>query len=726
MNNFRRSLFSLMGSLLALSSGYAQIGKVQIPPPVKLPPPVRVPPIVLVPAVKGWADLHAHPASHMAFGAANSGGTTLFSGLPGRSHTADTLARDVPDCAPSHFWDDADVVRALLRTMVRNGMDGGLPHGRNGAPTFASWPHARSVLHQQMHIKWVRRAYEGGQRLMVASVTDNETLAMIWNRHNAATRPTTSPTFDFDTARAQLRFISEWVAANSSWMEIVTTPQAARTAIGQGKMAIILGVELDKLTTDQILTLIREHRVRQVIPIHLADNQFGGTAAYSDMFNTTNHFLNGSLIRVVGDPALRFRFNRPQYLRYIEHSEPDDFVSWVAGFLTAGGLGVGAVKPTKVSDADYASTGYQRAVGGHRNARPANETELKRLLRTGVLIDLAHMSQVTQVATLRIAQDAQYPVMNSHSEIRSGTADNERTMRATEARSMGRLGGVLGIGTVGDNDVAKIANEHAAEPSTYWVRLTGRTREHLRAPRTVFVRPGGHAYRFARVRVVTADDDKRDSEGAWAVLVLRGGRRIEIALDPELKGFGGAAIKTVTADLGVDVSLDQIERVGVRHHTGSYFKDGLWRDEDNWNIGDFEFELLPDPVASWTRDAAEWLTTMGGARVAFGTDFNGLEKLVPGLNTIQVRYPIDIVRRFAPHMRLAGGAVPPVLAQQRIGTRTLHLRTDGLADYGMLPDFLQAVSMQPRGEEVVNAFFNGAEDVIQMWERAWVAKDRVR
>ncbi|HRK23276.1 MAG TPA: hypothetical protein PLX06_15760, partial [Fimbriimonadaceae bacterium] len=55
-----------------------------IKPPLKLPPNTKPLPGVIKPVlpteapVLGWADLHAHPASHLAFGAANSGGTTLF------------------------------------------------------------------------------------------------------------------------------------------------------------------------------------------------------------------------------------------------------------------------------------------------------------------------------------------------------------------------------------------------------------------------------------------------------------------------------------------------------------------------------------------------------------------------------------------------------------------------------------------------------------------------
>ena len=44
----------------------------------------------------------------------------------------------------------------------------------------------------------------------------------------------------------------------------------------------------------------------------------------------------------------------------------------------------------------------------------------------------------------------------------------------------------------------------------------------------------------------------------------------------------------------------------------------------------------------------------------------------------------------------------------------------------MLPDFLQAVSAARGGDRVVRELFNGAERVIQLWEKAEAAKTRVR
>lgn len=54
-----------------------------------------------------------------------------------------------------------------------------------GPPMGQSWPCAPCVFHQQTHLNWIRRAWEGGLRLMVASVVDSQPLALAW--HNSLT-----------------------------------------------------------------------------------------------------------------------------------------------------------------------------------------------------------------------------------------------------------------------------------------------------------------------------------------------------------------------------------------------------------------------------------------------------------------------------------------------------------------------------------------------------------
>ena len=42
---------------------------------------------------------------------------------------------------------------------------------------------------------------------------------------------------------------------------------------------------------------------------------------------------------------------------------------------------------------------------------------------------------------------------------------------------------------------------------------------------------------------------------------------------------------------------------------------------------------------------------------------------------------------------------------------------DGIAHYGMLPDFLQAVSQQPDSLYAMDSLFHSADAVVNMWKK---------
>jgi microsomal dipeptidase-like Zn-dependent dipeptidase len=391
-------------------------------------------------ALWGVADLHAHPATHYGFGADSSGDGGMFWGKPGLGAASVNLGADLPLCATDkHDGFDGDAVRHGTRVAVIGQTDqiGGIPHGADGFPSFTGWPHARSVLHQQMHVSWLRRAYEGGLRLMVATAVDNQTLAMLWHRQYGKDPPSVDSTFDFESAKRQLAFITNLAAANSQWMAIARTPAEARQIIAGNRLALVLGVEMDTLTQAQILDLQRTHGVRLVTPIHLADNTFGGAALYEDSFNTNNFFLNGRFFDLAPDPLLTYRPSSQQiFLRYVSNdlTSGGDLVKW------------GAMEPTPMPivlpPCPTTPCGYRNSLGLR------SSTRIENLMRAGLLIDLAHMSDLAMTQTIELAERHGYPVLNTHSGIRNddNRARDERSMRASLATRMARLGGMLGLG----------------------------------------------------------------------------------------------------------------------------------------------------------------------------------------------------------------------------------------------------------------------------------------
>lgn len=67
-----------------------------------------------------------------------------------------------------------------------------------------------------------------------------------------------------------------------------------------------------------------------------------------------------------------------------------------------------------------------------------------------------------------------------------------------------------------------------------------------------------------------------------------------------------------------------------------------------------------------------------------------------------------------PYRTFDGGTV---MAQQRSGTRTYDVNVDGVAHYGLFPDYIEDLRMIA-GDQIVDDMANGAEAYLQMWERA--------
>lgn len=413
-----------------------------------------------VPPVWGFADLHAHPGAHLAFGAENGRWGILF-GQPGKDlpSAAASWSTDLAACpADVHVaGPDLDPARHATRAAVITGLGqvGKHPHGANGESTYQAWPHAMSTLHQQMHVTMLRRAYDGGLRLLFASVTDNQTLSMVWHVgfNVFGNNPQADPTFDRTRVFEQLQWLREYAQANADWMEIADSPARAREIIGAGKLAVVLSLEMDQLRATDVLEF-QKLGVRHVIPIHLVDNSFGGAAVYQDLFNTSNRFLTGGFFQVEASSTTLFRLGWPAEL--------------------AGGEWLGKVATHLIPRADFCALGYEpcadlplgTAVGfewGHRNARGLGPPEfLKSLMRAGMMVDVAHMSEKSTEDALALGEELHYPLMNSHTALRDTLpldavggpkhkkrVTSERDMTYDHARRLAAIGGVMGLGTEG-------------------------------------------------------------------------------------------------------------------------------------------------------------------------------------------------------------------------------------------------------------------------------------
>lgn len=365
--------------------------------------------------VWGFADLHSHPMASHAFGG------HLISGgdLPATS----TDPRDLGSCEAEHSRGVGDAV-------VNNWPDGHQAGGRRGAPDFGTWPTFLEGIHAQMHPAWIRRAFDGGLRLMVALVVNNKLLAD--QRHRDGDRRAD----DAGAIVDQITYMREVAAANGDWMEIVTSPQQARFAIHAGKLAVVLGIEVDAFlgswidpdelaagrTVPEITAEIRrrvvelrdEWGVTQLNPVHLTNNAFGSTAIYDDAFNVANfHAHSHRQIFAVrpypgdpaaGDEAIDFRLG--------EGGNP---IAEIAAVFAEG-----MPLPGPLYGPEFPGQGHANVL---EPPLPVAVLALQVLMQEGMVIDVDHMSEFTTDFVLtRCAAPGgprgTYPVVSAHMNFR--------------------------------------------------------------------------------------------------------------------------------------------------------------------------------------------------------------------------------------------------------------------------------------------------------------------
>lgn len=100
--------------------------------------------------------------------------------------------------------------------------------------------------------------------------------------------------------------------------------------------------------------------------------------------------------------------------------------------------------------------------------------------------------------------------------------------------------------------------------------------------------------------------------------------------------------------------------------------------------------------------------------IGYGTDTNGLGAQAgprPGAAQNPVTYP---------YTTFDGGTV---MHQSRSGTRLWDINTDGAANYGLFPDWVEDLRLLA-GPQIVDDLANGAETYLQMWARAESAATR--
>jgi microsomal dipeptidase-like Zn-dependent dipeptidase len=355
--------------------------------------------------VTGFADLHLHITANM-----RAGGQVIYGEPFDPFGITEALGHD----AEVHGADGSDDVTGnLLRT--------GLPfgtHDTHGWPTFAGWPTFDTNTHQQIYYRWLQRAWEAGERLVVAQTVEDQPICEIEPRRSHSCDETET----IKSEIAELRALQDYVDAQSGgpgkgWFRLVRNPSQAREVIADGKLAVVIGIESSDLfgcsesndepectkrDVDRGIRAYKRLGVRSVFVAHWVDNAFAGAAleggAKGVFINIFNRFQTGHFIRTGSCP-------HPAQGEEVTTLSPVELTVLASFFPVTQPL-VAEGMPTYPPGRQCNSKGLT----------PLGAYLVRQLIANHMLIDVDHMSEKARDRVLEIAAKHDYPLVSSHTD----------------------------------------------------------------------------------------------------------------------------------------------------------------------------------------------------------------------------------------------------------------------------------------------------------------------
>ncbi|MEQ1586037.1 MAG: hypothetical protein ABL895_09180 [Cyclobacteriaceae bacterium] len=355
--------------------------------------------------VWGFADTHAHPANNLGFG------KRLIIGKANAS-LSETYSNSL--CHNNH----TTAGNGVLNTPFIGGAD--VHKYMNGWPDFIDFPKFDSKTHNQQNVEFLKRAWQGGLRLFSALAVNNMYLPSL------ALGPGNdgSPYDDESTIFQQIQEIKNMAIAQSSWMEVAYTAKDARRIILEGKLAIVLGVEMDNFGNFKTSTFnwidnvnpantklvalndsnaeqLLENKlnqyfnlgIRQVTPMHYLSGVFGGAAIFRAEIAMIQFAFNNNVSVASGvTKKIPYSLHDDYSLKMILAGElPSTFLTKINGL---GALGnINALGMTTIG------------------------TKLvNKFMDRGFILDSEHMGYEMKEALFAMAAQRNYPIMSSHTD----------------------------------------------------------------------------------------------------------------------------------------------------------------------------------------------------------------------------------------------------------------------------------------------------------------------
>ncbi|MDN5895245.1 MAG: hypothetical protein L0H93_14630 [Nocardioides sp.] len=358
--------------------------------------------------VRGYIDAHVHG---MAFEFLGGG---VHCGKPWDKYGAPYALVDCPD----HRLTGGK--GALLESVL----SGKAAHDPAGWPKLTDWPAPKSLTHEGTYYKWIERAWRGGQRMFVNLLVENGKLCQIYPIKHNSCDGMESAKLQAKDMRAMERYIdAQSGGPGKGWYRIVTNPYQARRVINQGKLAVVMGIEVsipfgctmkldrpqcDRAAIKRQLDDLHRMGVRQMEIVNKFDNALSGVAgdegAVGAVVNVANFLETGSFWKMKHcEPADGESADKSQIA--LPNLGGDQQDALFAAVAQVGGIGLPALPL------------YGRPL--HCNQRGLTDLghfTIGQLMKKKMLVDPDHMSVKGRQAALTQLEQANYSgVVSSHS-----------------------------------------------------------------------------------------------------------------------------------------------------------------------------------------------------------------------------------------------------------------------------------------------------------------------
>ncbi len=609
-------------------------------------------------------------------------------------------------------------------------------HYPGGYPEFDSWPRYYTLAHQQAYLDWVRRAYDGGLRLVCCSAVNNEVLAAGFGSLHGGEDGDDRSSVDrqLEAMKEMVRFIDHQSGGpGRGWMEIAYSAEDARRIIEGDRLAVVLGMEVDSLgnwrTESELppdpaaaqvevrreLERLFESGVRQITPIHLTDNAFGGAAVYNRLFDALNKAVSGShyIVEDASQTGVEYRL------------EDDLGGTGIAELLSRALLYLGR---TEGHPSHAIPGGQANTLGLTEHGRLL----IEELMRLGMIIDIDHMSQKAAAETLERAKALGYPLVATHAAFRelalpAGETSDVRKV-ATEAlqtaatiEDIRALGGMIApilnqgeVRTHGDRVANDCAGSSKSWAQAYLYAVERMGGQGVALGSDVNGLAGLPGPRFGtHAAAALVGDDRRRGERRDQIAAQKDGVRYEAPLaDYRANRWDGDAEDGYSPEEALAFEAVALARSGedlARADSSEHApEDAEWIGHVATGLRAERLEDLPalsdDPPEG---DADPPRVQRGAFHARAGTD----PADIPDTQTREV------CRHVGPIWRKLEAMHGPNEPRGRsvAGRRDFDINVDGMAHYGLLPDFVQDLRNVGLTEADLEPLFRSAEDFVRMW-----------